>query len=679
MRARVLIVEDEIILAKNLQMKLTHLNYEVVAIASSGEDAVQQAVEIRPDIVLMDIMLAGEIDGITAAGRINDQLDVPIIYLTSFVSGNVIERVKLTQPFGYILKPFEERELQIVMEVAVYRHQLEQKLKENERWQATLLRSIGDGVTATDSAGCLNFINRVTEQLTGWTLEEVQGKQLSDIFQLLHEETRDPLENPVTTATKAGTTTNLTNALLIIKNGTEISIEGSCAPIKDEKDHIFGAVLAFKDVTERKRAEAALRRSQEQVRQLQKIEAMGRLASGVAHDFNNLLTSVIGYSELASMQLENDDVLREDLFELQSAAQQAISVTKLANSELITKLLGNSNSMHEDLLELRKTAEQAISVTQQLLTLERKTASQPKILDFNSLTKDTVKMLERMVGYNAEFILTLDPHIKRIKGDFNQLQQVILNLVKFSCLSMPQGGKLIINTSSVEVKKSYAAQRLSVPPGQYVTLTISDTSKGIEAEKLSHLFDPLYSDKESDNNRGLGLATVNAIIQQMGGNIQVKSELKVGTTFKIYLPSVDAPVELATSTPVSKEMSGPETILLVDDNEGVRSVVRRFLQKSGYSVLEATSADEALQLCRQYQGSIHLLLVDIMMPEMVGTQLVERLQLIRPESRVIYMSGYPHDTVDRYGVFNPGINFIYKPFTFDSLTQKVREVLKVLD
>jgi diguanylate cyclase (GGDEF)-like protein len=412
------------------------------------------------------------------------------------------------------------------------------------------------------------------------------------------------------------------------------------APARPPEDAARGTILSFGDMTERKRAREALRQSEEQLRQSQKMEAVGRLAGGVAHDFNNLLTAITGYSQLALNGLGDRDPVRKDIE------------------------------------EIRKAADRAASLTHQLLAFSRRQVLEPKVLDLNAVVADMETMLRRLIGEDIDLISILDPAAGQVTADPGQLEQVLLNLAVNARDAMPQGGKLVIETANAELDEAYAARHVAVRPGPYVMLAVSDTGHGMDAETRARVFEPFFTTKEPGKGTGLGLSTVYGIVKQSGGHIWVYSEPEHGTTFKIYLPRVEDAAE--TPVPHAQPLTpagGAETILLVEDDGGVRSLARRVLESKGYRVLEARQGDEALAISAWYDGPIALMLTDLVMPGKGGRELARCFASVRPDMRVLYMSGYTDNAIFQQQVFDPGTAFLSKPFTPDELARKVREVL----
>jgi signal transduction histidine kinase/CheY-like chemotaxis protein len=383
------------------------------------------------------------------------------------------------------------------------------------------------------------------------------------------------------------------------------------------------------------------RKHEEQLRQSQKMEAVGRLAGGVAHDFNNLLTAIIGYSELVQSRLDQADPLRCEVEEIGRAGHRAASLTR------------------------------------QLLAFSRKQVLQPEVLDLNAVITDIDKMLGRLIGEDIEMTAFPNPNLGCVMADPGQIEQVIMNLAINARDAMPQGGKLIIQTANVTLEDFYTDKRgLNLKPGPYVMLTVTDTGQGIDENILPHIFEPFFTTKEQGKGTGLGLSTVYGIINQSDGDIWVETEPGRGTTFNIYLPRVDSPAqEQQASKPRESSFSVSETILLVEDEDMVRKLVCEILKMNGYNVLQAANGREALPICEAHAGPIHLMLTDVVMPQMGGRELAERIASLRPEMKVLFMSGYTDDEIVHHEVPDAGIAFIQKPFTPDSLERRVRDLL----
>jgi signal transduction histidine kinase len=402
-----------------------------------------------------------------------------------------------------------------------------------------------------------------------------------------------------------------------------------------------GWVLVLRDVTEERRVQREMWRQE-------RLAAIGQLAGGVAHDFNNMLTAIQGYTELVLGSLASDD----------------------------PQTWPSGQAMRADLEQVAKAGQRAAGLTRQLLAFSRKQVLQPQILDLNTLVTDFEKMLRRIISEDVELITALSPSLARVMADPGQIEQVILNLAVNARDAMPDGGHLTVETANVVLDENYAQTHLEVQPGHHVMLAISDTGIGMTEEVKSQIFEPFFTTKEEGKGTGLGLATVYGIVKQSEGNIEVYSEPGVGTTFKIYLPRVEeTPEQVAREGEPRALPRGVETILLVEDEDAVRELARQALEQSGYTVLHARQPDEALFLCERYTGPIDLLLTDLVMPGMSGHDLAERLVPMRPEMKILYVSGYTDNAIVHHGVLDEETAFLQKPFTPAVLARRVREVL----
>ena len=390
----------------------------------------------------------------------------------------------------------------------------------------------------------------------------------------------------------------------------------------------------------RKAAEAALRQSEEQLRQVQKIEAMGRLAAGVAHDFNNILTVITGHSELLLRQLDADDPRRKNAEQIEKAAYRAAGLTR------------------------------------QLLIFSRKQVIEPRVLNLNAVILNIKKMLCRLIGEDIEFCTLLDPAAGHIKADPGQIKQVIMNLAVNARDAMPTGGKLTVTTANITPDKNHLKNFPDMDAGDYVMLAIADTGTGMSEEVKAHLFEPFFTTKPPGTGTGLGLATCFGIVKQNTGHINVQSELGSGTTFKIYFPQVQSAIEpLRVRNRPTEVAGGNETVLLVEDEPVVRELAVATLREKGYTVVEAVNGEEGLRLARQHDGKIDLVLTDVVMPVMGGKEMADALRTSHPDTKVLFTSGYTEDALGHHGVLRPGILFLPKPYLTATLARKVREVL----
>ena len=521
----------------------------------------------------------------------------------------------------------------------IKRKRAEAALRESEERYRIVAETATDAIITIDEESTILFVNSAVEKIFGYAPQEVLGQSLTLLLpdHLQHLD-QAGLKEYIKTS-QGHISWEAVELPGLHKNGHEIPLEISFGESSQKGKHLFTGII--RDITERKHAEKALRDSEEQLRQSQKIEAIGQLAGGVAHDFNNLLTAITGYSDLSLRRLDPRDPLR----------------------------------LH--IQEIKKAAERAASLTRQLLAFSRKQVLQPKVLDLNLVIKDINKMLRRLIGEDIELLTVLEPTLGQIKADPGQIEQVIMNLAVNARDAMPRGGKLTIETKHVYLDEAYARYHIAARPGYYVMMAVSDTGCGMDAETQARIFEPFFTTKEQGKGTGLGLSTVYGIIKQSGGNIWVYSEVGEGTTFKIYLPRVDEVGEVneAQGRAPAEMPVGCETVLLVEDEALVRQMARQILQMNGYQVLEAHGGEEALLVCERHRGRIDLMVTDVVMPQMGGRDLAEQLQSLRPETRVLYISGYTDDAIVHHGVLDPGTPFLEKPFTPNALACKVREVL----
>ena len=497
----------------------------------------------------------------------------------------------------------------------------------------TAIEQSAEAVMITNTSGNIEYVNPAFTRMTGYSREEVLGLNP----RILKSEKQDPAFYQKLWATISkgeiwrGEVSNRK------KDGSLFTEEMNIAPVRGELGEITHYIATKQDVTERRHLE-------EQFRQAQKMEAVGRLAGGIAHDFNNLLTIIIGYSEMAQEDLD----------------PQGRTASYLA--------------------EILRAGNRAASLTRQLLAFSRQQVLAPRVLDLNALVDDVAKMLRRLLGEDIDLVIVPDSALGRVKADSGQIDQILMNLAVNARDAMPQGGKLTIETANVDLDEAYADSHVVVPPGCYVMLAMSDSGIGMDAETQSHIFEPFFTTKEKGKGTGLGLAMVYGTVKQSGGFIWVYSEPGGGTTFKIYLPRVeDADGSVQASAARGRPVTGSETILLVEDEEGLRALAARILQDRGYTVLESTSPEDALQIGERHKGPIDLLLTDVVMPKMSGRMIAEHLALLRPDMKVLYMSGYTDDASVHHEVREEGTAFLQKPFTPSTLAQKVREVLDADD
>jgi PAS domain S-box-containing protein len=417
------------------------------------------------------------------------------------------------------------------------------------------------------------------------------------------------------------------------QDGRLLTVQLSVRTIRNGLGHVDYYETFVHDLTEQ-------RRLQTQLAQSQKMEAVGRLAGGIAHDFNNLLTVIT----------TSCDLLLEDL--------------------------AAGDTRREDVEQVRKAADGATALTRQLLAFSRQQVLAPRVVDLGDVVHGVEKMLRRVIGEDIDLVTLLDDEAGAVKADVGQIEQVLMNLAVNARDAMPTGGKLSIETGNIEHDPDYAREQEAAAVSRFVMLAVSDTGIGMDEATKARIFEPFFTTKEPGKGTGLGLATVYGIVKQSGGFIWVYSEPGLGTTFKIYLPRVDAAAVSGVSAPaLIASLRGTETVLLVEDAAAVRAVTHQALARQGYTVLDAPNGAEALRIAADHPDPIHLLLTDVVMPGLSGRQLADELTRLRPDTKVLFTSGYTDDAVVRHGVLESGIAYLQKPFTVDGLARKVREVL----
>jgi PAS domain S-box-containing protein len=516
----------------------------------------------------------------------------------------------------------------VYQQLQIYR--IRHLLVEREELFRLISENAADMIAVVDTKGQRLYNSPAYGKVLGYDAEDMKG---TSGFEEIHPDDRALVEEAAREALDGGVGRTIQYRMRH-KDGSWRILESRSSTILDAQGKVAKLVVVNRDVSERKHLE-------EQFRQSQKMEAIGRLSGGVAHDFNNLLGVIIGYAEFLEERLEPNDVLRVSADEILKAGRRAASLTR------------------------------------QLLAFSRQQVLDPKVINLNVAVSDIDKLLRRLIGEDIELVTVLEPTLGRVKADQGQLEQVIMNLAVNARDAMPQGGKLNIQTENMVMDEKFV-RRYPYPvlPGPYVCLTVSDTGVGMDAETKARAFEPFFTTKEKGKGTGLGLSTVYGVVKQSGGYIDVHSSPGLGTAFKIYLPRVNevaADDSPAVVSPLS--FNGDETILLAEDETSLRTLTRNTLELCGYKVIEAKDGNEALALSENRTETIDLLVTDVVMPGMGGRDLAQRMVRQRPNLKVLFMSGYTGQTVGVQGPIDPGSAFISKPFTREALTRKIREVI----
>jgi PAS domain S-box-containing protein len=755
---KVLIVEDDKASAYAMRRMLSEEGFEVVGEASAGEEAVTLVIELEPDIVLMDISIEGDLDGVEAANAIKRIADVPIIYLSGYSDNETVERAKRTSPFGYILKPFTKKELDISIQMALYKNEMESQLKENELRLSTLLANIPSAVIQTDINKQVVYLNPVAEVFTQISIEKARGKNLQEIVNLRRldagssplnlanqfnqNEDRIELTQPAklvsasgqfrivetyaaslrdsmgrTTGyilslrditlqhqaeqkvrTMASALASLEDGVLIstadtsgeltilyanaglsaitglneadilgkeistvitlpdpgflkqVKNAVEAGLayqaEGVCkradsieftavwsaSPVHNKAGSIHQIVFTIRDVTH-------LRKLEENMRQSQKIEAVGRLAGGIAHDFNNLLSVINSYSDLQILKLQPDSPAMK-------YAQQ-----------------------------IRMAGKKGADLVSQLMTFSRRDKPAPRSLDLRQVTDEIKGMLSRVIRENISLKTQYAADVKSVMADQGQIEQILINLCVNARDAMTNGGEITIQIQNQSIGEDKARELGFIRAGTFVVISLRDTGCGMDEETQKRVFDPFFTTKEIGKGTGLGLSTVYGIMKQLGGFCTVKSKLGEGSCFDLFFPSAHNEVVADTDESSSVEIPhGTEHIWVVEDDDTFLDCIAGLLTVHGYSVHTAKDGAEAIEKLMLPHEPIQLLITDIVMPNFSGREVASRLLEIHPEAKIIFMTGYD-DQLDAFYSFPNDSLILEKPFPLNILLNKVRSIL----
>jgi two-component system CheB/CheR fusion protein len=600
MSVTILIVEDENIVAKDIRRTLQSLGYEVPEAVATGEAALERAEQLRPDLVLMDIVLRGEMDGIQAAEIIRQRWETPVIYLTAHADPATLRRAKITEPFGYVLKPFEERDLHTTIEMALYKHAMEQKLRENQRWLYVTLNSIGDAVVATDIEGRTVFINPVAQRLTGWSAADAVGRPIADIFQIINEHSREAVESPVTKVLREGLTLGLANhTLLIARDGSERPIDDSGAPIQDAQGQILGAVLVFRDITERRELERAL--AQQAADLAEADRRKNEFLAMLSHELRNPLAAVCSALELVRCGAgEEDRKMAHDIME-----RQTQHMVRMVHDLLdVSRVVRGRIELRKEPVDLASAVGHAIEESQGLIQ-----------------------------GRRHQLNVALPAETLWVEADRVRLAQMIANLLDNAAKYTADGGQIGLTARA---------------DGPMAEIRVRDNGVGISQEMLPRVFDLFaQADRSLDRSQGglgVGLAVVRTLADMQGGTVEAHSAgLGQGSEFVLRLPLSAVP---ASSHGPSWQPSpvDPRRILVVDDNQGAAQVLQKLLTRTwGHEVLIAHDGTTALQLAKTFRPD--LVLLDIGLPGMNGYEVARHLRH-QPETTramLVALSGYSQE------------------------------------
>jgi PAS domain S-box-containing protein len=605
-------------------------------IATSYDDALEAFAAQSFDVAFFDYWL-GARDGVSLLRDIRRRgIETPVIVLTSRGAEEVAVEAMKSGAADYLSKANLSVE---ALERAI-RHALALHAEERQRWHAEAALRASEGVPRAgreqfrclvliDAEGRITYVTPSSERHLGWPLPQMLGRS---IFDFIHPDDRETVSASMTETLNQPRGSVSQEVRFQHSDGDWRIMEGVGVNRLDDPS-VGAIVVTARDITERRKLE-------DQLRHAQKMDAVGQLAGGVAHDFNNLLTAILGYCSLILDEVPEGSPMRQDLIEIQSAGERAASLTR------------------------------------QLLAFSRRQMLQPQVVDINLLVRQLEKMLRRLISEDVVLITALAADLRPVRVDPASIEQILVNLAVNARDAMPLGGQLTIETANVEIDEAYVVTHVAMKAGPYVMLTVGDTGVGMDAAIRARVFEPFFTTKEQGRGSGLGLATVYGMVKQSGGYIWVYSEPGHGTVFKVYLSPAQTRV-LPRTTDTGKpgdSAHGWETVLLVEDEDAVRTLAREVLRRHGYVVLEARHGVDALRVAERHTDDIHLMVTDVVMPHMSGRETAERLHTVRPTMKVLFMSGYT-DHALMHRELTPGSSFLQKPFTPDAFARKVRHVL----
>jgi PAS domain S-box-containing protein len=619
--ASILIVEDEGIIAGHIAARLTKSGYKVAGLADSSEEAAARIAELQPDLVLMDVHIKGAKDGIETVAELRAYSDIPVIYLTAHMDETTINRAKLTRASGFLAKPVHHAILASSIEMAIYKYRADAQVRRQSAWISTILSTMASAIVVIDSAGKVQFLNGLAEELTGWTHEEAAERDLAEVLPVKDPRTGESANHLLAPPDGPRQPSYLPRGLVAVtRSGALFPVEGEMAASIGSRS-VVGVVLTFRDATARKSQE-------EEIRHRSKMEAVGRLAGGIAHDFNNLLLLILGYTnELIRASAKTDHALRA-------------------------------------LNEIRKAGEMAARITEQLLRFSRSEPIEKEDLDINESIRDSEDILRRLAGSGVSFDLRLEKKLARVRADRGYLKQILLNLVVNARDAMPEGGRITIETANIRL------------PQGFVELTVTDTGHGMTPEVAERLFEPFFTTKPLGKGTGLGLAIVHSVVADLGGTIQVASEPEKGASFTIRIPAVPATDEPAVREPSTEPVEADKpAVLLVEDDVLVRQLLKSYLEDFECRLLIAENGREAIRIMNELSEPLGVLVTDVAMHGANGFEVANAASARFPGLRILFISGTALRFDDERAALPAGSRFLAKPFIRSEILGELKRLL----
>lgn len=631
-KIKIQIVEDESIFAMDLVSQLKSMDFSVISITDSGEKAIKEVEKEKPDLILMDIRLKGDIDGIETAQRIQSSKNIPIVFLTAYADEKTLKRAKIIEPFGYLLKPINKRELKAVIEMALYKHRMENKLRASEQRYRRLVENTMDLLFVIDVSTHIMDVNQIACEKTGYSREELLNLSINDLGIGDQNEIQEILQQLIHARS---ITVDYT---LQCKDGSSFPVELHIGMLSSEKETLLLALA--RDITIRKQHEQEKLELEKQLLQAQKLEELGRLAGGVAHDFNNMLTVVQGYSEMALLNIDH------------------------------------SSPLYNDLKEIRDAAYRSAGLTRQLLLFSQHQPMDFTLVNVNTVINNLLHMLNRLLGENIVIETELKKNVWNIWSDTGAIEQVVMNLVTNAKDAITKKGKIFVKTENTTIDTNKDEK-----PGQYVTIEVEDNGEGIDENTLQQIFIPFFTTKESGKGTGLGLSVVNDIVKNNKGWIKVKSKPGKGSKFTVYFPACfkEEKKEKVETTQQLLDLKGQgEYILLVEDEDIVRDFAAMVLEKNGYKITVASTAKQAINELKK-NNDFQLLFTDMILPDNTGVELADKIRESNPHIPVLLSSGYSDRNLREVKKNKTNFNFIQKPYNIVNILQSVKKTINLAE